>query len=70
MTAKQLQTIRVKMGLSQAKLAGILAVQANTVARWEQGVHPIAPAMARMIEILSKDEALVEALAKKKGGRG
>lgn len=37
MTGKQLQSKRRELGLTQARLAELLGVAANTVARWERG---------------------------------
>lgn len=38
----RLRTRRKALGLSQSQLARQLGVEANTVARWEQGNRPIA----------------------------
>lgn len=56
MTAIQLKKIRAKLGVTQPELATLLGVNWSTVARWEQGVHPIAPAMARLIELVAKQK--------------
>ena len=57
MTAKQLQKLRINtMNLTQEALAKALGVSANTVARWEQGVHPIAPAMAKLLTLIAKQK--------------
>ncbi len=42
MKPTELKTIRVELGLSQAKLAEALGVASNTVARWERGKLEIA----------------------------
>jgi len=36
-TGKELRNKRIKLGLSQVKLAELLGVTGNTVARWERG---------------------------------
>lgn len=52
MTPADLKSIRTTLGWSQQRLADELGVQRNTVARWEMGVHPIAPMAARLIQSL------------------
>lgn len=54
MSPTQLQTLRAKLKLSQVELAKVLKVAPNTVARWEQGVHPIAPAMAQLLKLIAR----------------
>jgi len=58
MTAKQLQKLRIHtLQLTQEALAKQLGVTTTTVARWEQGVHPIAPAMAKFLTLIAKGGA-------------
>ncbi len=42
-TPAELRAIRRKLNLTQAQLAAALHVTANTIARWEQGVHAVGP---------------------------
>ena len=56
MTATQLKTIRAKMGLTQVALAAELAVTPSTVFKWEQGIHPIPPSMAKLIDLIAKQK--------------
>jgi len=53
MTAEQLKSIRATLGLTQAQLAHRLGVVPSTVAKWEQGVHPISPMAERAIRSLN-----------------
>ncbi|NGZ99121.1 MAG: transcriptional regulator [Nitrospira sp. WS110] len=53
MTPTHLKSLRAALGWSQAKLAQELGVRTNTVARWEQGVHPISPLVARLLQTLT-----------------
>lgn len=50
MTPASLKSLRTTLGWSQQRLADELGVQRNTVARWEMGLHPIAPIAARLIQ--------------------
>jgi transcriptional regulator with XRE-family HTH domain len=45
--------LRRRLGLSQAKLARLLAVSPNSVARWERDELPIRPPMARLILLVA-----------------
>jgi DNA-binding transcriptional regulator YiaG len=36
-TARELRRFRRRLGLSQGKLAAVVGVPANTIARWERG---------------------------------
>lgn len=45
--------MRRKLNLTQAQLAAELHVTANTVARWEQGVHAITPLAAGALSLLA-----------------
>ena len=57
MTAKQLQKLRIHtLHLTQEALAKQVGVTTTTVARWEQGVHPIAPAMAKLLTLIAKQK--------------
>ncbi len=53
MTPSKLKTTRARLGLTQEALAKMLGVSANTVARWEQGVHQIAPPTERLLKMLA-----------------
>jgi len=59
MSPKQLQKLRINtMNLTQEALAKQLGVTTTTVARWEQGVHPIAPAMEKLIKLIAKGKGV------------
>ena len=53
MTPAHLKALRTKLGWSQARLAEQLGVRSNTVARWEQGVHPISPLVTKLLATLA-----------------
>lgn len=54
MTAKQLTALRATLGLTQPQLAARLGVQPNTVYRWEAGIHPISPLVAKFLRTLTR----------------
>jgi DNA-binding transcriptional regulator YiaG len=47
LTAEEFRRLRRSLGLTQLELAKALGTTANTVARWEQGVHAVSP-LARL----------------------
>ena len=53
-TGSQCRRLRRRLGLTQRALASLLAVTANTVARWERGEVPIREPMARLVRLLAK----------------
>jgi len=55
MQGKEFKKLRIKMGLTQVRLAERLGVASNSVARWEQGVRAISEPMARFIKMLVKE---------------
>ncbi len=58
MTAAQLRTIRKRLGLTQVQLAAELGVDANTVARWEQGTRGISEPVAKLIQVLASSSPM------------
>jgi len=54
MTPTELKTLRARLGLSQRELARELGVATMTVARWEQGVHPISPRTRKTLSLLAR----------------
>ena len=56
MTATELRSRRLALGLTQQALAQRLGLSPNTIARWERGEVPItAPAMLRLaLELLAR----------------
>jgi DNA-binding transcriptional regulator YiaG len=57
MTGKQIQTIRLRLGLTQAELAEKLGVARNTVTRWESETIGIKESAARLLQLLAKETA-------------
>jgi len=56
-TGKRFKQIRLKLGLTQARLAEVLGVASNTVAVWERGEQPISgPVELAMKLLLEKKE--------------
>jgi transcriptional regulator with XRE-family HTH domain len=57
MTGKRFKQVRTQLGLTQAQLAELLGVWANTVAVWERGEKPIpGPVELAMKLLLEKTE--------------
>jgi DNA-binding transcriptional regulator YiaG len=57
MTGKQIRTIRIRLGLTQAELAEKLGVTRNTVTRWESESIGIKESAARLLQLLAKESA-------------
>ena len=51
MTRQELRAIRAELGLSQRDFARRIGVSPRTIARWEDGVHPIGLVYERLIRI-------------------
>jgi transcriptional regulator with XRE-family HTH domain len=64
MTGAQLQRLRARLKLTQAKLAEQLGVHWNTLARWERGEVPIRPPIARLLRTLEAGRAQSAAKAR------
>jgi transcriptional regulator with XRE-family HTH domain len=57
MTGKRFKQIRTELGMTQAQLAKVLGVWANTVAHWDRGDKPIpGPVELAMKLLLEKKE--------------
>jgi transcriptional regulator with XRE-family HTH domain len=52
MKGQELRAIRKRLKITQAKLAELLGVTANTVARWERDEMGIREPMARLIQTI------------------
>jgi transcriptional regulator with XRE-family HTH domain len=50
-TADQLRRLRRRLGLTQASLAELVGVPANTIARWERGEMEMRPSMDRLVRL-------------------
>jgi transcriptional regulator with XRE-family HTH domain len=56
MTGKEVRTLRLKLGLTQAELAEKVGVARNTVTRWEMGVLGVRESAARLMQLLANAE--------------
>jgi transcriptional regulator with XRE-family HTH domain len=54
MTGAELRRIRTQLGLTQTKLAALVGVVANTIARQERGEMGIKEPLARLLRLLTK----------------
>ncbi len=50
-----LRQLRRRLGLSQAKLAALIGVTSNTVARWERGELGMKRTTARLIQLVTAE---------------
>jgi putative transcriptional regulator len=50
MTPEQIKSFRIRMGMTQAKLAHILGVQQATLNRWEKGHSKPSPLALKRLE--------------------
>jgi transcriptional regulator with XRE-family HTH domain len=55
MTPKELRDLRLRAGLTQDELAGLLQRDRMTISRWETGKVKIGRAMAWSIRLLIKE---------------
>ncbi len=51
MTGHELRAIRAELGFSQRDFARRIGVSPRTIARWEDGLHPIGLVYERLIRI-------------------
>ncbi len=58
MTREELVALRTSCGLSQRELARRVGVSPRTVARWEDGRHPIGLVYEKLIRIQLQKAAL------------
>jgi DNA-binding transcriptional regulator YiaG len=54
MRAKDVQRLRKRLGLTQARFGRLLGVHRVTVARWESGVTEVQAPVAKLIRIIVK----------------
>jgi putative transcriptional regulator len=52
-TGEEVRALRKRLGLSQASLAALVGVTANSVARWERGELGIRESAARLMLLLA-----------------
>ncbi|HEX8127505.1 MAG TPA: helix-turn-helix domain-containing protein [Pyrinomonadaceae bacterium] len=55
MEGRELRERRIALGLTQARLAEILDVKPNTVARWERGILVVPKYIALAIETVERE---------------
>lgn len=53
MTPDDLKTTRATLALTQQQLAETIGVTVSTIAKWEQGIHPIPPMAATLLRRLT-----------------
>lgn len=51
-TASELRRLRRRLGLSQNKLAAVVGVAGNTIARWERNEMKMGPSMDRLVRLV------------------
>jgi DNA-binding transcriptional regulator YiaG len=55
MQSDDVQRLRKRLGLTQAKFARLLGVHRVSVARWESGASKVQAPMAKLIRLIVKD---------------
>lgn len=58
MTGPDMRRHRRRLGWTQVRLAAVLGVDENTVARWERGVMQISEPVARLMRYVCTDPTL------------
>lgn len=53
--AEALKARRERMKITQEELAELLAVERNTIARWETAQHEIPPMAIRLLDYVERD---------------
>jgi DNA-binding transcriptional regulator YiaG len=56
LTPRELRFLRTEIGLTQAQLAEVVHVDAQTVGRWERGETPLQPSAEALIRLLVVDK--------------
>lgn len=64
-SAEEIIAFRKKLGLSQEKFAIILGAHVDSLRSWEQDRREIPGGQARLLELLFKDERLIEEFERK-----
>ena len=67
MEGRELKERRLALGLTQARLAEILDVKPNTVARWERGILVVPKYIALAIETVERGQDTSTKKTAKKG---
>jgi len=55
MTGKEVRALRKKLGLTQLRLAELVGVAENSVARWERGEMRVRESAARLMQRLATE---------------
>ena len=59
-TKEIIKDLRLRLNLSQHSFAKVLGVSPKTVEAWETGVNQPSGSSARMIELMEKDDEILE----------
>jgi DNA-binding transcriptional regulator YiaG len=57
MSPREVKRLRKRLNLSQAGLARLLGCRANSVYRWEAGIHPPSEPHSRLMALALKIDA-------------
>lgn len=52
-SGKEVQRLRIQLGLKQTELAAELGVHPITVSKWETGVHAVPEPAAKLLRLLA-----------------
>ena len=62
-SGSEVKAIRLKLNMTQKLFAATLGVSSKTVEAWESGINPPSGSANRMLELLSRDDDLLERCA-------
>lgn len=66
-SGKDIQKLRVRLGMTQSELSAWLNISLNTVQAWEQNLRHPSHSSLRLLEVFDKDFAFIKKIIRGKG---